>query len=181
MFMFKEINCMIIDGLFDYFFIVGMVVNCNLNQIGMENEIVYYVGNILIDMICYNCNCLIKLVWFFVLGLKEYEYILLIFNCYVLLNNKENLQELMEILFKKVNGMFIVVLLYIYVCDVIKVLGIIVFNLYIMFIQSYFFFGYLMNQVKVIVIDLGNVVEEVIFLGIFCIMFNMFVEYLEIW
>lgn len=29
--MLKEVNSMIIDGLFDYLFMVGMVVNCNLN------------------------------------------------------------------------------------------------------------------------------------------------------
>lgn len=81
-----------------------MVANRNLNQTGTENETVYYVGNILIDTIRYNRNRLIKPVWFSVLGLKEHEYILLTLNRHVLLNNKENLQELMETLLKKANG-----------------------------------------------------------------------------
>ena len=92
----KEINRMITDGLSDYLFTAGMVANRNLNQTGTENETVYYVGNILIDTIRYNRNRLIKPVWFSVLGLKEHEYILLTLNRHVLLNNKENLQELME-------------------------------------------------------------------------------------
>ena len=97
----KEINRMITDGLSDYLFTAGMVANRNLNQTGTENETVYYVGNILIDTIRYNRNRLIKPVWFSVLGLKEHEYILLTLNRHVLLNNKENLQELMETLLKK--------------------------------------------------------------------------------
>ena len=108
----KEINRMITDGLSDYLFTAGMVANRNLNQTGTENETVYYVGNILIDTIRYNRNRLIKPVWFSVLGLKEHEYILLTLNRHVLLNNKENLQELMETLLKKANGMPIVCLLY---------------------------------------------------------------------
>lgn len=37
-----------------------------------------------------------------------------------------------------------------------------------------------MNYVWGIIIDLGNVVEEVIFLGIFCMILSMYVEYFEI-
>ena len=177
----KEINRMITDGLSDYLFTAGMVANRNLNQTGTENETVYYVGNILIDTIRYNRNRLIKPVWFSVLGLKEHEYILLTLNRHVLLNNKENLQELMETLLKKANGMPIVAPLHTYIRDAIKALGITAPNLHIMPTQSYLSFGYLMNQAKAIVTDSGNVAEEATFLGIPCITLNTFAEHPETW
>ena len=177
----KEINRMITDGLSAYLFTAGMVANRNLNQTGTENETVYYVGNILIDTIRYNRNRLIKPVWFSVLGLKEHEYILLTLNRHVLLNNKENLQELMETLLKKANGMPIVAPLQPYVRDAIKALGITATNLHIMPTTMYLSFGYLMNQAKAIVTDSGNVAEEATFLGIPCITLNTFAEHPETW
>ena len=156
---------MITDGLSDYLFTAGMVANRNLNQTGTENETVYYVGNILIDTIRYNRNRLIKPVWFSVLGLKEHEYILLTLNRHVLLNNKENLQELMETLLKKQMACPLSHRCILYVRDAIKALGITAPNLHIMPTQSYLSFGYLMNQAKAIVTDSGNVAEEATFLG----------------
>ena len=112
------------------------------------------------------------------LGLKEHEYILLTLNRHVLLNNKENLQELMETLLKKANGMPIVAPLHTYVRDAIKALWITAPNLHIMPTQSYLSFGYLMNQAKAIVTDSGNVAT---FLGIPCITLNTFAEHPETW
>ncbi len=104
---------MITDGLSDYLFTAGMVANRNLNQTGTESENVYYVGNILIDAIRYNRNRLLKPIWFSVLGLQEGNYLLLTLNRRVLLNNKENLQQLMETLIEKSAGMPIVAPLHI--------------------------------------------------------------------
>lgn len=177
----KEVNRMITDGLSDYLFTAGMVANRNLNQTGTENENVFYVGNILIDTIRYNRNHLIKPMWFSVLGLKEQEYILLTLNRHALLNDKENLRKLLNILIEKAAGTPIVAPLHTYVLDAIKSLNINVPNLHIMPTQSYLSFGYLMNKAKAIVTDSGNVAEEATFLGVPCITLNTYAEHPETW
>ena len=75
-----------------------MVANRNLNQSGLENEHVYYVGNILVDNIRYNRHRLLRPVWFDVLNLKEQNYLLFTMNRHAILTNKENLKQLMQTL-----------------------------------------------------------------------------------
>ncbi len=175
----KEVNRMITDGLSDYLFTAGMVANRNLNQSGTESENVHYVGNILIDSIRYNRNRLIKPVWFPVLGLKEQEYILLTLNRHALLDNRENLRRLLEVLIEKAAGKPIVAPLHAYVSDAVKELGISAPNLHILPPQSYLVFGYLMNKAQAIITDSGNIAEEATFLGIPCITLNTFAEHPE--
>jgi UDP-N-acetylglucosamine 2-epimerase (non-hydrolysing) len=175
----KEVNRMITDGLSDYLFTAGMVANRNLNQSGLENEHVYYVGNILVDNIRYNRHRLLRPVWFDVLNLKEKNYLLFTMNRYAILTNKENLKQLMQTLVKESNGMPIVAPLHTYVADAIKELNIQADNLHILPPQSYLFFGYLMNKAKGIITDSGNVAEEATFLGIPCITLNTYAEHPE--
>lgn len=177
----KEVNRMVTDGLSDYLFTAGMVANRNLNQMGTENENVYYVGNILIDTIRYNRNRLIKPVWFSVLGLAEQQYILLTLNRRVLLNNKENLRKLLLTLIEKAAGTPIVAPVHTYVRDTLKDIGVEAPNLHILPPQSYLSFGYLINKAKGIVTDSGNVAEEATFLGIPCITLNTYAEHPETW
>ena len=175
----KEVNRMITDGLSDYLFTAGMVANRNLNQSGLENEHVYYVGNILVDNIRYNRHRLLRPVWFDVLNLKEKNYLLFTMNRHAILTNKENLKQLMQTLVKESNGMPIVAPLHTYVADAIKELNIQADNLHILPPQSYLFFGYLMNKAKGIITDSGNVAEEATFLGIPCITLNTYAEHPE--
>lgn len=175
----KEVNRMITDGLSDYLFTAGMVANRNLNQSGLENEHVYYVGNILVDNIRYNRHRLLRPVWFDVLNLKEQNYLLFTMNRHAILTNKENLKQLMQTLVKESNGMPIVAPLHTYVADAIKELNIQADNLHILPPQSYLFFGYLMNKAKGIITDSGNVAEEATFLGIPCITLNTYAEHPE--
>ena len=177
----KEVNRMITDGVSDYLFTAGMVANRNLNQTGTESENVYYVGNILIDTIRYSRNRLLKPIWFSVLGLEEGNYILLTLNRRALLNNRETLRRLLEIIIEKSEGMPIVAPLHTYVRNAIKELGIKAPNLHIMPTQNYLFFGYLINKAKGIISDSGNVAEEATFLGIPCITLNTFAEHPETW
>lgn len=175
----KEVNRMITDGLSDYLFTAGMAANRNLNQSGLENEHVYYVGNILVDNIRYNRHRLLRPVWFDVLNLKEQNYLLFTMNRHAILTNKENLKQLMQTLVKESNGMPIVAPLHTYVADAIKELNIQADNLHILPPQSYLFFGYLMNKAKGIITDSGNVAEEATFLGIPCITLNTYAEHPE--
>ncbi len=175
----KEANRMIIEGLSDYLFIAGMIANRNLNQTGVENENIYYVGNILIDSIRYNRNRLLCPVWFPVLGLKEKKYILLTLNRRQLINNKGKFRNLMKQLIEKAGNTPIVAPLHPYMRDAVKELNLNSPQLHLLPPQSYLYFGYLMNHAQVIVTDSGNVAEEATFLGIPCLTLNTYAEHPE--
>ena len=175
----KEVNRMITDGLSDYLFTAGAIANRNLNQSGREEENVYYVGNILIDTIRFNRNRLLRPMWASSMDLKDNDYILLTLNRRVLLNKKKVLKSLLETLCQKAGDTKIIAPVHTYVSDSIKSLHLKAANLYIMPVQSYLVFGYLIHHAKAIVTDSGNVSEEATFFGIPCITLNNFAEHPE--
>lgn len=177
----KEVNRMITDGLSDYLFTAGAIANRNLNQSGREEENVYYVGNILIDTIRYNRNRLFRPLWASSMDLKDHNYILLTLNRRILLAKKRILKTLLETLSQKAGETKIIAPVHTYVSDAIKSLNLNTPNLYIMPVQSYLVFGYLISHAKAIVTDSGNVSEEATFFGIPCITMNSYAEHPETW
>ncbi|MCK9159619.1 MAG: UDP-N-acetyl glucosamine 2-epimerase [Bacteroidaceae bacterium] len=177
----KEVNRMITDGLSDYLFTAGMVANRNLSQSGLENEHIFYVGNILIDTIRENYHRLIKPIWFSALGMKEGEYILLTLNRHALLKDRENFKRLLDTSIEKSGNLPIIAPLHSYMRNSIKSVGISSPKLNILQTQNYLFFGYLMKHAKGIITDSGNVAEEATFLDIPCITLNSYAEHPETW
>ncbi|MCD7900645.1 MAG: UDP-N-acetylglucosamine 2-epimerase (non-hydrolyzing) [Bacteroides sp.] len=175
----KELNRMITDGLSDYLFTAGMIANRNLSNTGTENKNIFHVGNVLVDSIRYNRGKLIKPIWFSVLGLEEQKYILLTLNRRSLLDNKDNLHNIVQIIIKEAQGLPIIVPVHTYVSDALKKTGIKADNFHILPSQSYLAFGYLINHAKGIITDSGNIAEEATFLGIPCISLNSYAEHPE--
>jgi UDP-N-acetylglucosamine 2-epimerase (non-hydrolysing) len=177
----KEVNRMITDGLSDYLFTAGAIANRNLNQSGREDENVYYVGNILIDTIRDNRHRLLRPLWYSTMGLSDKSYILLTMNRRKLLSQKGTMRKLLTTLSEKAGDTKIIAPVHTYVGECIKALNLNLPNLFIMPVQSYLVFGYLIAHAKAIVTDSGNVSEEATFLSIPCITLNNYAEHPETW
>ena len=172
----KEVNRLIADGLSDILFTAGMTANRNLNQTGIEQKHVHFVGNILLDTIRHNRNRLVKPV--FLSQLNTEEYILLTLNRRALLEQEDTLKKLMTVL--SVHSPYpIIAPLHGYVRDSLSALHIAFDGLHITEPLPYLSFGYLIHHAKAIITDSGNVAEEATFLNIPCITLNDYAEHPE--
>ena len=175
----KEVNRIIVNGLSDYHFTAGMDANRNLSHTGTEQELVYQVGNILIDNLRHNLNRFCKPDWFDEKGFTNENYLLLTINRRALLANAENFAGLIRVLTQKAGKLPIIAPLHTYVSDAVKATGVKADNLHIVPPQSYLHFGFLTSHAKGIITDSGNVAEEATFLGIPCITLNKYAEHPE--
>lgn len=174
----KEVNRMVTDGLSDILFTAGMDANRNLNQTGIEQKHVHFVGNILMDTLRHNRSRLTYPDIFTTLGLQEKGYILLTLNRHALLEDEDNMQALIETILIH-NDLPIVAPLRGYVKEKLDEWGLIHENLYVLPPQPYLSFGYLVQHAKAIITDSGNIAEEATFLGIPCITLNSYAEHPE--
>ena len=177
----REVNRTIVDAISDYLFAASMTANRNLNQEGMIQDYIHYVGNILIDTIRYNRHRLIQPRWFSVLGLRKGNYLLLTLNRRDLVKKKIVLRNLLETLLQESEDLPIIAPLHPYVEESIKSLAIQSSRLHILPPQSCLHFGFLINHAKGIVTDSGNIAEEATFLDVPCITLNTYAEHPETW
>lgn len=172
----KEVNRMITDGLSDILFTAGMAANRNLNQTGIEQKHVHFVGNILLDTVRHNRNRLIKPA--FLSQLNTEEYILFTLNRRVLIEKKDTLKKLMKVISDH-SPFPVIAPLHGYVRDRLSALNITFDGLHTTEPQPYLSFGYLVSHAKAIITDSGNVAEEATFLNIPCITLNDYAEHPE--
>ena len=177
----REVNRTIVDAISDYLFAASMTANRNLNQEGMIQDYIHYVGNILIDTIRYNRHRLIQPRWFSVLGLRKGNYLLFTLNRRDLLEKKNVLRNLLQTLLQKSGALSIIAPLHPYVEECIKSLAIPSTRFHIFPPQSCLHFGFLINHAKGIVTDSGNIAEEATFLDVPCITLNTYAEHPETW
>ena len=177
----REVNRTIVDAISDYLFAASMTASRNLNQEGMIQDYIHYVGNILIDTTRYNRHRLVQPRWFSVLGLRKGHYLLLTLNRRDLLAKRTVLRDLLQTLLDKTGDLPIVAPLHPYVEEAIKSLAISSPRLHILPPQSYLHFGFLINQATGIVTDSGNIAEEATFLDVPCITLNTYAEHPETW
>ncbi len=174
----KEVNRMITDGLSDYFFTAGINSNRNLNQTGTEQSRVYFVGNILIDTLRYNCPRFIRPNVLDETNIKDREFILFTLNRRAVCDNSELLKSLIETLIKE-SKLPVVAPLRNYAAKKIKSLNLDMQHFHILPSLPYLEFGYMEKNAAGIITDSGNVAEEATFLGIPCITLNNYAEHPE--
>lgn len=174
----KELNRMVTDGLSDILFTAGMDANRNLNQTGIEQKHVHFVGNILMDTLRHNRNRLKRPEFLTTLGIKEKEYILLTINRHSLLQDDKKLKALIETLCTHADAP-IIAPLHGYVKEKLERIELLSSQLHLLPPQPYLSFGYLVQHAKAIITDSGNVAEEATFLGIPCMTLNTYAEHPE--
>ena len=174
----KEVNRLVTDGLSDILFTAGMDANRNLNQTGIEQKHVHFVGNILLDNLRHNRTRLVRPDIFNTRGLQEKEYVLLTINRHALLQDERKLRTLIETI-QTHNALPIVAPLRGYVKEKLTEWEINHKHLHILPPQPYLAFGYLVQHAKAIITDSGNIAEEATFLGIPCITLNSYAEHPE--
>lgn len=184
----KEINRLVIDGLSDILFTAGFSNNSIANKEGAELSKVYMVGNILIDNIRYNRECIEKMRLSDIealsgLPLKERGYLVFTLNRKALLADQENLEKMLRVLAETAAGLPVIAPLRDSAVQVVLALAlkknINLHNLHIVKPLGYLDFSCLTAHARGIITDSGNVAEEATFNSVPCITLNSYTEHIE--
>src|SRR5690554_5764830 len=92
----EEINRLATDAVTNYFFTTSDVANTNLKKSGVEDERIFFVGNVMIDTLLKNRSRFIKSIIWDKLGLKEKEYIVMTLHRPANVDEESKLKCLMD-------------------------------------------------------------------------------------
>jgi len=92
----EEINRMVTDSITDYFFITSDFAQQNLKKAGVDDQKIFFVGNVMIDSLLANQEKLIRPTLFDKLNLIEKKYIVLTLHRPNNVDNAENLIDLLN-------------------------------------------------------------------------------------
>jgi len=164
----EEINRMVTDALADYFFTTSEIANTNLKNLGVSEDKIFFVGNVMIDTLLANINRLQKPVEYNDLNLQAGEYIVLTMHRPANVDEGIKLKALMHEITSSHN-LPVVFPIHPRTTKIFKELNIEAENLHIIPPMGYLEFNYLVNKAKAVITDSGGITEETTVMGIPCI------------
>lgn len=165
----EEINRMVTDSITDYFFTTSEFANHNLLKSGVEQEHIYYVGNVMIDTLLKNQPRFVKPAIFESLGLQERSYLVLTMHRPANVDEGDKLRALMSEIVNNVDGLPVIFPIHPRTAKVFTDLGIAASNLYIVEPMGYLEFNYMVQHAKGVVTDSGGITEETTVMGVPCL------------
>lgn len=165
----EEINRMVTDSLADYFFTTSEVANANLRRCGVEENNLFFVGNVMIDTLLANRSRFVKPQIYDTLGLQPQQYLMLTMHRPANVDEADKLQRMMHEIVNHVQGLPIVFPIHPRTAKIFKDLGIEAPNLHIVEPMGYLEFNYLVERAKAVVTDSGGITEETTVMGVPCI------------
>ena len=165
----EEINRMVTDSLSDYFFTTSEVANANLRHFGVEEDKLFFVGNVMIDTLLANRSRLVKPEVYDRLGLMPQQYLAITLHRPANVDGAEKLKRLVNEIVTNVQGLPVVFPIHPRTAKIFNELGIKAPNLYIVEPMGYLEFNYLVERAKAVVTDSGGITEETTVMGVPCI------------
>jgi len=165
----EEINRMVTDSLADLYFTTSEVANSNLRNLGAKPEQIHFVGNVMIDTLLDNMDCLRKPEIYDQLNLKEGGYLMLTMHRPANVDEAEKLKRTMNEIVGNVHGLPVIFPIHPRTAKIFKELGIEADNLHIVDPMGYLEFNYMVKHCKAVITDSGGITEETTVMGIPCI------------
>lgn len=165
----EEINRMVTDALADYFFTTTELANQNLRNMGVKDERIFFVGNVMIDTLLANMDKFTKPDFYNQLALREKEYFVLTMHRPANVDEFERLKQLMQEIVSNTQGLPIVFPIHPRTAKIFTDLGIKADNLHIVSPLGYLEFNFLVKQAKAVITDSGGITEETTVMGVPCI------------
>lgn len=183
----KEINRLVIDGLSDILFTAGISNNSIANKEGAELSKVYMVGNVLIDNIRFLKERMKRPALMDDLALEEGKYLLLTLNRKALIQKKEELWKMLNVIERESRKAGVMVLAPLRdnvrkcVEEFFAAQAVLTDSIGLRLIdpQNFLEFSYLSAHAMGVVTDSGNVAEEATFNHVPCITLNSYTEHIE--
>jgi UDP-N-acetylglucosamine 2-epimerase (non-hydrolysing) len=165
----EEINRMVTDALADYFFTTTEIANRNLRNMGISDERIFLVGNVMIDTLNANLDRFRKPAEYDELKLEKGKFFVLTMHRPANVDESEKLRLMMEQITKNVHGMPIVFPIHPRTAKIFKDLGIEADNLKVIEPLGYLEFNYLVKNSFGVITDSGGITEETTVMHIPCL------------
>src|SRR5690554_5539890 len=164
----EEINRLATDAVTNYFFTTSEVANKNLKKSGVEDERIFFVGNVMIDTLLKNRSRFIKSIIWDKLGLKEKEYIVMTLHRPANVDEESKLKCLMDEIINNTQDLPLVFPVHPRTAKILEGLGVSHPRLHMVEPLSYLEFNYLVERAKAVVTDSGGITEEASIMNVPC-------------
>ena len=180
----EEINRMVTDTLTDWFFTTSEVANQNLRNMGVSEQKIHFVGNVMIDTLLANRSRLRKPAVYDSIGLQAGRYVVLTLHRPQNVDEEAHLRLLMETIIQNVQGEPIIFPIHPRTAKLFyglwgaqadsaevnrKAMHARFPNLYILDPMGYLEFNFLVAHSRAVITDSGGITEETTVLGVPCI------------
>lgn len=165
----EEINRMVTDSITDYFFTTSEYANQNLHRQGINDNRIFFVGNVMIDTLLSNINRLRKPDFYDSFSLEKDQYIVLTIHRPANVDEQEKLKDTMSEIIISVRDVPVIFPIHPRTAKIFNDLGINSKNLHIVDPLGYLEFNYLVKNSKAVITDSGGITEETTVMGIPCI------------
>ena len=165
----EEINRMVTDALADIYFTTSEVANRNLRRMGVKEERIHFVGNVMIDTLLANRQRFRRTSIFDTLNLQDKQYIVLTIHRPANVDEAGKLRSTIQQIAGNVQGEPIVFPIHPRTAKIFAELNIEAPNLHIVEPLGYLEFNYLVEHARAVVTDSGGITEETTVMGIPCI------------
>ncbi len=165
----EEINRMVTDSITDYFFTTSEIANENLRKLGVPEERIFFVGNVMIDTLLTNIPRLKKPEEYDKLGLEENKYFVLTMHRPANVDEADKLKQMMGEIVSGTHGLPIVFPIHPRTAKIFRELGIEADNLKVIEPQGYLEFNYLVRHAMAVITDSGGITEETTVMHVPCL------------
>lgn len=165
----EEINRLVTDSITDYFFTTSSYANENLQKAGVEQNRVFFVGNVMIDTLMANRNRFKKPDFFNELNLSPQNYIVMTLHRPANVDQGAKLKNLIDKIVQNSRDLPIIFPIHPRTAKIFTELGIAAPNLFIVEPLGYLEFNYLVENSKAVITDSGGITEETTVMGIPCL------------
>ncbi|MFA5670061.1 MAG: UDP-N-acetylglucosamine 2-epimerase (non-hydrolyzing) [Balneolaceae bacterium] len=164
----EEINRLATDAVTNYFFTTSEVANENLRKSGVEEERIFFVGNVMIDTLLKNRPRFLQPPIWDELGLKEKEYIVMTLHRPANVDEESKLKGLMDEIINDTQDLPLVFPVHPRTAKILEGLGVSHSRLHMVEPLSYLEFNYLVEKAKAVVTDSGGITEEASIMNVPC-------------
>lgn len=165
----EEINRMVTDSITDYFFTTTELANENLRKLGVAEDKIIFVGNVMIDTLLVNRSRFKKPEFFDTLNLEKGKYFVLTMHRPANVDESNKLKLLMQEIVTNTRDFPIIFPIHPRTAKIFDELGIASDNLKIVEPLGYLEFNYLVENSFAVITDSGGITEETTVMGIPCI------------
>ena len=177
----EEVNRVLTDSVSNFLFVTEQSGMINLAKEGISDEKVFFVGNVMIDSLCYYREKAKTIGILEQTGVKPKEYILTTMHRPSNVDNQESLKGIIRIIRNACSQLPVVFPIHPRTSNNMKKFGLFdeladIKNLHLLEPQGYLQFLALMDNAKMLITDSGGIQEETTFLQVPCLTFRSSTE-----
>ena len=165
----EEINRLVTDSITNWFFTTSEVANVNLRRAGVVDEVIFLVGNTMIDTLLAHMARLRPPAFWHTTVLQPGGYFVMTLHRPANVDTSARLAAVLHAIGDAARGMPVIFPVHPRTAKTFEQIGSLPSNLLIVEPQPYLEFNYLVRHAKAVITDSGGVTEETTVMGIPCV------------